>query len=213
MTRARTIAIATAAAVAGCGAAAPAAFAATSPAFSAAAHQDREVCVKTAYLKKRPGVVVAGTVYKGEKVQVTRYTKSGRFAHVEAPKPGYTPRGWIEVSHLCARGKSAEFAKTSRYSVKIVNSRAGGDPGFLYVGGPANITVKDKQRAGQKLTLCITPAPEQRPSCRTGRTGRTIDTIVWSAADPTEVRISIEGGPVLVDTVRPYAMPVVKAPL
>ena len=56
------------------------------------------------------------------------------------------------------KGKSAEFAKTSRYSVRIVNSLAGGDPGFLYVGGPANITVKDKQRAGQRVTVCMTPA-------------------------------------------------------
>ena len=168
--------------------------------------QMREVCLKSVYVKKRPGVLFAGTVSKGEKVEVTRYTRSRRYARVVARRPGFTVRGWVPVAGLCAKGKSAEYAKTSRYSVKIANSPAGGDPGFLYVGGPANITVKDNQRAGQTLTLCITPAPEQQPSCRTGRTGRTIDTIVWSKAGATEVRISIDGGPVLVDTVYPYAI-------
>jgi hypothetical protein len=112
----------------------------------------------------------------------------------------------VKVADLCAKGQAAEFMKTSRYSVRIVNSPAGGDPGFFYVGGPANVTVTDTQRADQPLTLCITPAPIERSSCRTGRTGTTIDSIAWSAGGPTEVRISINGGPVLADTVYPYAV-------
>lgn len=169
--------------------------------------QTREVCAKSVYVKKAPGVIPVGSVGRGEQVEVTRYSKSGRFAHIVARRPEHTTRGWLERRYLCAKGERAEFAKTSRYSVRIVNSLAGGDPGFLYVGGPANITVKDKQRAGQKLTLCVMPAPVERSSCRTGRTGHTIDTIVWSAAVPTQVRIEIDGGPVLTDTVHPFAMP------
>lgn len=164
----------------------------------------REVCASSVYVKKQPGVIPVGTVFKGEKVHVTRYSRSGGYAQIVARRPGFTVRGWVPVRYMCAEGRSAEFAKTSRYSVRIVNSRAGGDPGFFYVGGPANITVKDRQRAGQKLELCVTPAPESRPPCRTGHTGRTIDTIVWSKATATKLRITIEGGPVLVDTIYPY---------
>jgi hypothetical protein len=167
----------------------------------------REVCAKTAYVKQQPGSIPHNTVFRGEKLTVTRYSASRRFAHVVGPRPGFTIRGWIDVAHLCAKGTSAEFAKTSRYSVRIVNSLAGGDPGFFYVGGPANITVKDRQRAGQAVTVCMTPAPMERDSCRTGHTGQTIDSIVWSGNEPTEVRITIDGGPVLVDTVYPYPNP------
>lgn len=167
----------------------------------------REVCAKTVYVKKRPGAIVNGTLMRGERVDVRRLSASGRFAQVAARRPGeYTIRGWVPTRYLCAPGQRAEFAKTSRYSVRIVNSLAGGDPGFLYVGGPANITVNDSQRAGQALTLCVTPAPIKRSSCRNGHTGHTIDSIAWSSPGATQVRIAIEGGPVLVDTVYPYAV-------
>jgi hypothetical protein len=167
----------------------------------------REVCARTVYVKKRPGAIVAGTLMRGERVDVERYSASRRFVQIVARRPrNHTIRGWVPARYLCAEGQRAQFAKTSRYSVRIVNSRAGGDPGFLYVGGPANITVKDEQRAGQALTLCVTPAPTDRPSCRSGRTGHTIDTIVWSQPVATQVSIAIEGGPVLVDSVYPYAV-------
>ncbi len=203
----RHITTATVLALAGAGAfTGPAAAAAPSATQSGAA-QLREVCVKQAYVKKRPALLPVASVSRGEKVKISRYSASRRYAHVVAPRPGFTIRGWIKVAHLCAKGESAQFAKTSRYSVRIVNSLAGGDPGFLYVGGPANITVKDKLRAGQSLKVCMTPAPMERDSCRTGRTGQTIDSIVWSDNVATEVRITIDGGPVLVDTVHPYGNP------
>ena len=168
----------------------------------------REVCAKTVYVKRRPGVIVAGTLSRGERVDVRRYSSSRRFAQIVAHRPrNYTIRGWVPTRYLCAPGQRAEFARTSRYSVRIVNSPAGGDPGVLYVGDPANITVKDPQRAAQALTLCVTPAPIERSSCRNGRTGRTIDSVAWSSPGATEVRIAIHGGPVLVDTVYPYAVP------
>jgi hypothetical protein len=213
MTITRTITAVTAIAI---GAAAtiatqPAVYAAT-PAKAPAAAQQREVCAPQTYVKPRPDAVMIGSVAKGEKVAVQRYSRSGHWAKIVARRPTFTTRGWVSVADLCAKDKHAEFAKTSRYSARIANSRAGGDPGYLYVGGPANITVKDNEHAGQALTLCITPAPEERPSCRRGITGRTMDTIVWSKGGPTEVRITIDGGPVLVDTVYPWAIPVGKAP-
>ncbi|HVF79495.1 MAG TPA: hypothetical protein VNA28_14460 [Solirubrobacteraceae bacterium] len=174
-----------------------------------AAAEMREVCAQSVYVKQAPGVIPVGSVRRGEEVEVTRYSTSGRFAHIVAHRPMYTTRGWVPRRYLCAKGKRAEFAKTSRYSVRIVNSPAGGDPGFLYVGGPANVTVIDRERAGQTLKLCVTPAPVERSSCRSGRAGRTIDSVAWSEAVPTEVRIEIDGGPVLVDTVHPYAVPVI----
>jgi hypothetical protein len=176
------------------------------PASAAAAAPLREVCAETAYVTKRPAAIPLSTAFRGEKLRVTRYSASRRFAHVEGPRPGFTIRGWIDVANLCAKGTSALYVRTSRYSVRLVNSPAGGDPGFLYVGGPANITVKDRQRAGQPVTVCVTPAPE-RGACRSGHTGQTIDSIVWDQATATEVRITIEGGPVLAFTVHPYPNP------
>ena len=212
MTRTRSISTATASAVAVAIAAlaAPAALA-HAPVPPPPAKNLRDVCVKSAYVKLRPGTVVAGTVYRGESVEVTQRSKSGGYVYVVGSRPRFIVKGWVPTRYLCAPGKRAEFAKTSRYSVRIVNSPAGGDPGFLYVGGPANITVKDTKRAGQALTMCVTPAPIDRPSCRNGRTGHTIDSVAWSAAVTTEVRITIAGGPVLVDTVRPYAINAPKA--
>lgn len=180
----------------------PAAVAA--PAQQGAGTQTREVCAGSTYVTKRPAAIPLDTVHRGEDVKVGRRSKSGKWVYTVVERPNHTTRGWVKVADLCAKGRSPEFMKTSRYSVRIVNSLAGGDPGFFYVGGPANVTVRDTQRAGQPVRVCVTPAPVERSSCRTGRTGQTIDTIAWSAAGPTEVRISIEGGPVLVDTIYPY---------
>lgn len=199
ITKIPAVAVAVAAAA---GIAAPAA----SSADGGARAEMREVCAKSVYVRERPGVIPIGSVHRGESVRVTRRSSSGTWARVVVSRPKRTVRGWMPVAYLCAKGRRAEFAKTSRYSVRIVNSLAGGDPGFLYVGGPANVTVTDRQRAGQKIRLCVTPAPIERSSCRTGRTGQTIDTVVWSAPVATTVRIEIEDGPVLEDTVYPYAV-------
>ncbi len=179
---------------------------AAASAAQAAATQTREVCAPSTYVTQRPASIPLNTVFRGEKVKTGRTSRSGKWAYTVVSRPHLTTRGWVKVADLCARGRSAEFMKTSRYSVRIVNSPAGGDPGFFNVGGPANITVKDTQRAGQALRVCVTPAPIERSSCRTGHTGRTIDSVAWSAGGPTEVRISIDGGPVLAETVYPYVI-------
>lgn len=172
----------------------------------------RVACAASTYVKERPDAIPVGSVHRGETLELGGRSTSGKWAHTVVRRPKFTTKGWVKVSDLCAKGEAPEWMRTSRYSVRIANSPAGGDPGFLYVGGPANITARDAERAGQKVTVCVTPAPVERSSCRTGRTGQTIDTIVWSKDGPTEVRIAIEGVPVLVDTIYPYGMPVVGAP-
>ena len=62
----------------------------------------REVCAKSVYVKKEPGRILAGTVTKGQKVTVTRYSASGRFAKIVARTPKYTVRGWMPTRYLCS---------------------------------------------------------------------------------------------------------------
>ncbi len=163
-----------------------------------AATQVREVCAQSTHVTERPATKVRDTLRKGEKVDVSRYSPSGAWAYGKprGAQHAHLPGGWVRVADLCAKGSAA---KPKRYSVRISPGGSGELP--VYVGGVSNITVKDAQRAGQRLQLCITPAPTERPSCRSGRTGRTIDTIAWSQAGPTKVRIAIEGGPVIVKTI------------
>ncbi len=71
------------------------------------AKQMREVCAKSVYVKERPGVIPVGSVTKGQKVQVTRFSKSGRYAHVVAKQGNYTTRGWVPTRYLCAKGEHA----------------------------------------------------------------------------------------------------------
>ena len=185
-------AIATAAAVLPAGASA-----AGSPA-DRAASEARTVCAAGTYVKERPDAIPVDHLKKGETIDVKRYSPSRQWAYGKprGSKHAHLDGGWVKVADLCAKGSAA---KSKRYSVRIAPGSANTGP--VYVGGLSNITVKDAQRAGQRLQLCITPAPTERPSCRSGRTGRTIDTIAWSQAGPTKVRIAIEGGPVIVKTV------------
>lgn len=67
----------------------------------------REVCAKSVYVKKQPGVLMVGTVTEGQRVKVTRYSASGRFAQIVARTPDYTVRGWMPTRYLCADGGSA----------------------------------------------------------------------------------------------------------
>ena len=54
------------------------------------------------YVKKQPGVIPVGSLKKGQKVTVTRYSPSGRFAQIVARAPGYTVRGWVPTRYLCS---------------------------------------------------------------------------------------------------------------
>jgi len=83
---------------------ATAAFGAAVPTVAGAASdtQVREVCAKSVYVKKQPGVHMVGTVVKGQKVTVTRYSSSGKFARIVARTPGYTVRGWMPARYLCS---------------------------------------------------------------------------------------------------------------
>ena len=165
---------------------------------SAASTHARDVCAPHTYVTERPASIPLDSLVKGETIDVQRYSASRQWAYGKprGSKHAHLDGGWVKVADLCAKGSSS---KSKRYSVRIDPGTAATGP--VYVGGISNITVKDSKRAGQRLQLCITPAPTERPSCRSGRTGRTIDTIAWSQAGPTKVRIAIEGGPVIVKTV------------
>lgn len=106
---------------------------------------------------------------------------------------------------LCVAAGAAAFAQAStagsRYVVTVGNQGAGGDPGVLYVGGPANFTLRDRQGGDQALELCVTPAPVDQPSCRRGRTNKVISGPAFSAAGETRVRFEMDGGAVVERTV------------
>jgi hypothetical protein len=60
----------------------------------------REVCAKSAYVKRSPGVVVIGTLFKDQKIKVTRYDKSGKHAYGYAY--GHVRKhGWVLAGDLC----------------------------------------------------------------------------------------------------------------
>jgi len=89
----------------------------------------------------------------------------------------------------CAYGVGYE-----RYTLTVGNQSLGGDPDVLYVGGPANFTVRDRSGADRPIELCITPAPIDQPSCRRGRTNRTISGPAFSRSGETTVRFTVAGG-------------------
>jgi hypothetical protein len=75
----------------------------TTPAL-AADHGDktgvREVCAKSAYVKRSPGFVVIGTLFKDQKIKVTRYDTSGKHAYGFAY--GHVRKhGWVKTADLC----------------------------------------------------------------------------------------------------------------
>jgi hypothetical protein len=84
----------------------------------------------------------------------------------------------IAAVFVCPAAAASSPPGAHRYTIRVVNSAAGGYPGRnptrFYVGQPINITVRDRLRRAQKFELCITPPPIDRPSCRRGTTGRTI---------------------------------------
>jgi hypothetical protein len=60
----------------------------------------REVCADSTYVKRSPGLVVIGTLFKDQKVKVTRYDKSGKHAYGYAY--GHVRKhGWIITDDLC----------------------------------------------------------------------------------------------------------------
>jgi hypothetical protein len=89
----------------------------------------------------------------------------------------------------------------SRYVVTVGNQSAGGDPGVLYVGGPLNIVLRDRDRADTTFRLCITPAPIDQPSCRAGRTDRVISGPAISAPGETRLRFTLAGGAIVERTI------------
>lgn len=88
------------------------------------------------------------------------------------------------------------------YSTRVSNSLAGGDPGYFYVGGPLNVTLRDSRERDQRYELCMTPAPIDRDSCTSGRAGRPITGLAPSEAGRTKLRFEVPDGPVIVRYIR-----------
>jgi hypothetical protein len=60
----------------------------------------REVCATSSYVKRSPGVVVIGTLFKDQRIKVTRYDKSGKHAYGYAY--GHVRKnGWVLTADLC----------------------------------------------------------------------------------------------------------------
>lgn len=60
----------------------------------------RKVCAKSTYVTLKPGAVFSGTLNQGERIRVTRYSKSGKFAYGMAR--GHVNRhGWVKTADLC----------------------------------------------------------------------------------------------------------------
>ncbi len=106
---------------------------------------------------------------------------------------------------LCGAAVAAALAQASpggsRYIVTVGNQGAGGDPGVLYVGGPANFALRDRPGGDRAFELCVTPPPVDQPSCRRGRTNKVISGPAFSAAGETRVRFTLDGGTVIERTV------------
>jgi hypothetical protein len=60
----------------------------------------REVCAKSSYVKRSPGFVVIGTLFKDQKIKVTRYDKSGKHAYGYA-RGNVRKHGWVLTRDLC----------------------------------------------------------------------------------------------------------------
>src|SRR5205823_8630474 len=63
--------------------------------------------------------------------------------------------------------------------------------------GPMNLELHDAQNAHEAFRLCITPAPESRPSCQSGHTGILITSLAPSAAGTMRLRFTLPGGRVV----------------
>jgi hypothetical protein len=70
------------------------------PALAADKTGVREVCATSTYVKRSPGFVVLGTLFKDQKIKVTRYDKSGEHAYGYAY--GHVRKhGWVLARDLC----------------------------------------------------------------------------------------------------------------
>ncbi len=60
----------------------------------------RTVCADSTYVKRSPGFVVIGTLFKDQKIKVTRYDASHKHAYGFAA--GHVNKhGWVDTADLC----------------------------------------------------------------------------------------------------------------
>jgi hypothetical protein len=108
---------------------------------------------------------------------------------------------------VTAAGSAAETA-TARYAIHVANSGAGGGGAVFHTGSPINITVIDHDSHAQRpVTICMTPAPIDRPSCHRAHTNRTLASLAPSRAGPTKITATLPGGATLVHVIHVKAGP------
>jgi hypothetical protein len=70
------------------------------PAVAAEKPVTHTVCADSSYVKRSPGFVVIGTLFKDQKIKVTRYDKSHKHAYGFAL--GHVQKhGWVNAADLC----------------------------------------------------------------------------------------------------------------
>ena len=95
----------------------------------------------------------------------------------------------------------------SAFTIRVANSGASGDPGYFYVGGPLNVTVKGRAPAS-RFEVCMTPLPIDRASCRHGRVGETVDSLgAPSKAGITKLRVRFGPNKIFIRTIRVRSNP------
>ncbi|MBE2317337.1 hypothetical protein DVA67_015250 [Solirubrobacter sp. CPCC 204708] len=60
----------------------------------------RAVCAESTYVMHKPGKTVTGTLFKDQKIRVTRYSPSGRWAYGDA-RGNAKRKGWVKTADLC----------------------------------------------------------------------------------------------------------------
>ena len=73
---------------------------AATPALAAHKPGVRQVCADSTYVRHTPELTMIGTLFKDQKIKVTRYDKSGKHAYGFAY--GHVRKhGWVKTADLC----------------------------------------------------------------------------------------------------------------
>ncbi len=168
----------------------------------------RITTAKEARLTLAPGGAYVGVLEQGEHFDVQHITPhrwAWGWAYGHARKCAWTkladlaaePSGHLDAKHHDCGAPRVRHpgGSESRYRLRIRNSLAGGGGSTFHVGSPINVTVVDRHSSHHRtLTLCMSPAPIDKPSCREGVTNRTIASLAPSKPGVTKVTARFADG-------------------
>lgn len=167
---------------------------------------------ETNLYKYAGGTFYAGLLKKRQSFDIERMSPGGwawGYAHGHASKcawvkaadvggrPAKQPSG---LARRCGSPPRKPATQKPRFVVHVANSGAGGGGPTFHIGSPINITIRDRDSRSTRrlLRLCLTPAPIDRPSCRSGHVNRVIATLAPSKAGTLTIRATIDDGPTLI---------------